>query len=642
MKARENEARKRSSLKEYQKYKRIRLGAWDPDWRVVLSDLFTHTPKHEEWHDRALEVVVPDIPGKYVYGVGIHMMDIGERYGCAVTPSNRDTTTEGYRSFFLSGSTNAISRTSADILQISPDTILRPMPEREIKDGHKQGYIQDGTKQGVQQGGDKFLVRSVEAGHVRKLRPMRADKVRIPIIWNQRSFADYVSNLTSMEMPNHLRRMLYKYNESHTSTVAGILRDIFEDPACKSSLSREAFNTAIEYFVKKSLIKDARVLFVHMEIAKVQPDVETFNIMLRGTAKSEDIHNFHYILHLMLKRGISPNAKTWIAYMMMIHDFRFKLFILSSMRERGLLRQISTIKAVCEHMVPYEISTSLEKGQTQQEFLDNMDSRYGTYWLTSSSANKVLHDLGAHGLVSRSWEFLQVMISRSIMPDKLCISTILRHCRNSANVGGAIDIMKDLPPAVKIGHDEEFYDILFMLAWRTRCYNIARVVWAYACLNALSTWKMRSLVMSSLQTADTGTEGTHSSQRWKQQAGIFISGNSNWGLPPTSLPGDSAGRDTAAGYSGAPAKAIDTAQKERAVITGHVKDQMTAFQHWTPARPLPEMLVEAWERDQEWKSLESSTVSHESWSLAWKLKRAIAIPTLSRPPALNMHPGHWS
>jgi pentatricopeptide repeat protein len=639
MASKRNEARERSLRMEYQSNRRERTGSWYPDWRVVLSDLATSTPKNERWLDKVLNVLVPeDAVGKFLHGVDTNMWDIGERYGCSITLSSRDPEREECTSFLLSGPATAISQTTADIRRIAPNIELKTTL-KSLNPSSDETMPSSLNKEIEAQASYGPKVRIVKSGKDRRAQIVRADKIPRPAEWTQRSFLDYVTDLTSVEMPFHMRQVLYKDDgESHTLTVMRILQSIFKDPDCRSSISRKAFNTAMAYLVKVNRIRVLRRFFVRMEMMDIPPEVETFNIMLRGTAKAEDLHNFHFIFHLMRRRGIAPNAKTWIAFMMAIPDFRIKLYILAAMKEKGLMRQVSTVKAVCDQLVSQEISTSLDKSQSQEQFLLHMDALYGSDWLTLSSANQILHALGARGLVSRSWDFLAVMTSRFVEPNHVSISTILNHCRHSLNVAGAVEIMKNLPPSSRLIQHESIYDQLFSLAWRSRSYNLARVVWKYACLNGLTTWRMRKLVRSSLGTANSEKkEAENSRRRWDQQAGVFIITNGYVNDRPISLPGAVAGNAaiTEPDVSSNLPVIWRLPFNRRWVLRGVLKRlqvEYSVFKHFGPGSPFEELLAEACERDKEWKSLASSDVSKESRSLSWKLERAITVPIHHREP----------
>ena len=526
------EARKRASRISYQEDQRKKTESWDPDWRVVLSVLSTNTPRTDKWLDRALKIIVPEeAVEKLMYGVDTNMWDIGDRYDCLITLDARDPQTLAYNSYLLSGSETGIKKTTLDLLRLVPDMRLVATPKSFLHtdDNHEAISAADESKE-LDNGSKKLeahtsVVRNIANVVEREVQVVRADRIPRPEEWTQRSFLDYVTDVCTIVMPNHVHAVLYTGKESHMSTVWNILWEIFESPECASAVSRKAFDAALVYFVKTGQAEVVKRFFLKMELMNVKPDVETFNIMLRGAAGHEDIHNFHFLLHIMFRRGISPNTGTWLAFMQATPNVRIKLYILSEMRGKGLLNQPSVVQALCEQVALYEINTSLENGESQDGFLRRMDSRYGTEWLNLNSGNQILHALGSRGLISRSWEFLRIMENRDVEPDFVSISTIIHHCRYSWNIDGAIEILRDLPPSIPPELDQRIYHDLFNMARGAKAYNLARVVWRYACLHAFTSGKMRQRVKQSLLNAEWKTnEETNSLQRWHQQMGHFIIG----------------------------------------------------------------------------------------------------------------------
>ena len=629
-KIREFEASQHARRQAYLSREREKRGSWDPDWRVILSTLSDNTPKAGKWLDEALEVIVPDeVVKKFYNGADTNLWKLGERYDCEITLGDRDVEKEVHRNFLLSGSPWAIKSTTLDILRIAPDAKLRSTRKNSVlANADSESTLLDDD---VETHGRSFNIQRNRNWEIDvPVQILRADKVPRPAEWSQRSFLKYITHLTLMNMPNHMHRVLYLSGEVHRELVADILRKTFDDPNCKSSFSRDAFNQAMWYLLYSNSIENVRHLFAKMEATDIEPDVETFNIMLQQAAKVDDLHNFHFILHLMLRRGIFPNAKTWVVFMTATPNIRVKLYILSKMKENGLMQRLKTVRMVCRYLIPYEIDSSLESSQTHEEFLQHMDSRYGPLWLTATGGNRILNALAEKGLISRCWEFMRVMESRDVIPTTTSISTILNHCKYSINVKGAIEILKDLPTSIPLELDDMTYNILFELAWRYKGYNLARVVWRYACLHARTTHTMRWRVVRSIMNTEIfPNTGTNSYQRWKQQVGYFILGSTD--PDRSSLPtfrralksGKTAFKHT-----------IPMLYKSKFATLRSLEAQFRklnlAFGHWAPVRPLHEMLEEAFELDKTWKSLGApertkKNLWKNSLTLRWKLKRGIAI-----------------
>lgn len=512
----------RTVRQAYQSFRREKFRSWLPDWRVILSDLLKNTPQHGSWLEKVLEIVIPSSAAeRLLYGLDDYMWDIGYRYGCSVSLGPRSEETGEYRSFLVSGSATAISQTAAEVLRIAPDAEIKATP-------NLLPYVSS-----VESGGhnlDNNIIQETDLGVVSNVMVESAPQtLKRPDTWTTFSFLDYVRTLTTYDLSNHFRRFALGENKmtSHQTVVLEILRGLFRDPSCKSAISRTACHEAMSYFVRTNQIKDVRVLFVRMEMMGLQMTPDTFNIMLRSAARSEDLHNFHFVLHLMLKRGITPNGMTWTAFMMAHPDIRVKLHVLSFMKQKGLLNHLPTLRAVCEEMITPEIEHSLNLGQSQEEFVAHMDSEYSEVWLTVDSGNRVLASLGARGLISRCWEFLQFMISRSCTPDNYSVNTILHRCKQTTNLIGALEILRSIPHGTNFKPDEESYRILFEIAWRTRSYNVAKVVWRYACLSAQTSFRMRRLVYFSIKNAATDRTQIPEtpSERFSKFAGPVILGH---------------------------------------------------------------------------------------------------------------------
>ncbi|KAF8862424.1 hypothetical protein BDZ45DRAFT_202121 [Acephala macrosclerotiorum] len=482
----------RSIREEYQDWRRERTQNWVPDWRLVLDRLLENTMHQGQWLDRQIQVIVPpDAARELLAGFDNCIWDIANSYGCSIGLGPGLGLKHGSGVFTVSGSKNAIARTLADVLRMAPDAKIMTTQNLQPSHGVLQPFAPE-TANGVK-------IRSVISVNRSRPDPALPDKIPKPRSWTQASFLDYVKALTSIKLPNNLGTRQRQYWDQHLD----MLRNLFKEPdqARRAAITRTACHEALRYFVKHNKIEDVRVLFVRMELMKMKYTPETFNIMLRGAAKQEDLHLFHFILHLMLRRGFYPNGEIWISFIMTLSNFKQKVYVASAMKFKGLLRHKSTMKALCEQLVRPEIQLSLDAFQDQEAFATHMDSRYGQEWLTLSSGNSILHELGSRGLISRCWEFLHFMDSRFIKIDNCSINTILQHCMQTKNLEGAIELLQNIPRSWGFQPDKETFRKLFGLAWHTHSYNVAKVVWKYACLQNMTNHDMRSLVRKSLLQA---------------------------------------------------------------------------------------------------------------------------------------------
>jgi hypothetical protein len=648
----------------------------EPNWREVLHGLERHTPNGAEyWHDNVLRIKVPfKAVGRLLFSEEDNIWAIKIRCGCQIEVSEVNEESRGRRVILVSGPVHSITKAAVDILRTAPGAV----PDKEIWSHQVPAFSTSPKRQRPSlsdNGSSTLIARFVRTDRRQKLTaPIRADKVPRPVIWTPESFGLYVQNLTSIRMSTHLQKMLYKPGEKHTDAVVAILQALFADPECRTAISAAAFNDALAYLVKHNAIHVVRDLYVRMEMQNLRMNTETFNIMLRGTAKSRSIGNFHYILWLMLRRGYTPNADTWLAFMRAMENPQIKAHILKGMKDKELLHDPRIQKKVCESFIDMEISTSLDDHMTHEQFLAHMADRYGQDWLTKDSANRILDALGSRGLISRCWDFLELMRTKDVKLSDVSILTVLHHCEKQDNPQGAIEIIRHVSSLTGYEPSQEAYHSLFNIAWEARLHYVARVVWRYACLNAATTYVMRRRIIAGVQTAISNSSQSlelkfRPRKEWAARACRFILGVP---IPPLaqhrgSLPED-LGRipppllyraafqasispseeninsldedinrvnedinpievDTHSGDKATRSAEPDSNTRDEnnngAVIVRALEEQVRAFRFWKPRRHFADVLAEAFETDKEWIS--SGGNREDDW-LEWLYLRAPAVP----------------
>jgi hypothetical protein len=260
------------------------------------------------------------------------------------------------------------------------------------------------------------------------------------------------------------------------------------------------------------------------------------------------------------------------------------------------------------------------------------------------------------------------MEDRHIPPDEVSVNTILNYCKQTANVVGALEVLRCIPPSSNFVPDEMTYHVLFEMAWRTKSFNLAKVVWRYACLNATTTSWMRNRVVVSLKNS-IRMRGSDLSPRqfFQKAAGVFITAirhhqehpvwvfqkefkgiagfeastfcpvdkevyaiysdafdGTDFGNTPTSNKSD--GEDSG-GETKMPKSPDLGINSDTEKYNGYYKflgHDCDVFQWWKPIRPMVEMLSEAWGLDQEWiHDHEKGAVRDK---IDWRLDNAITIP----------------
>ena len=622
----------RRTREEYEEMKARNRTAGEPDWRDILATLERRTPDGTSYlHDSVLRIRVPfEVVGRLLFSEEDNIWAIKMRCGCHIEVSEADEASQKCRILLISGPIRNITKAAVEILQVAPGAVS----DKEIWSQHVPGFSTKPPQQRPSlsdDGSSIDVMRFVRADRRQSMAaPIRADKVPRPSTWTPESFGLYVQHLISIKMTTHLNRILYKPGEYHTNVVMNILQALFTNPECRMAISAAAFNDALGYLEKHNAIDVVRDLFVRMEMQNLKMNTETFNIMLRGTAKSKSLGNFHHIFLLMLRRGYTPNAGTWLALMRLVDDFEIKLHIMKSMKGKELLRDPQTQKDVCKVLVDMEIYDSLDNNMTHEQFLQHMADRYGQDWLTKDSANRILDALGSRGLISRCWDFFEFMHIQDVKPSDVSILTVIHHCEKQRNAEGAIEIIRRVSSLIGFDPSEEAYHTLFRFAWNNCLPCVARVIWRYACLNAATTHRMRRRIIDGVAEAlsnQSFISDVAFSSQWRATASSFILGlrNSNKNQQRIPRPEDfdaiipSASSRTANHDSIIPGEEGST----KAMIVAAVNSQMRAFLDWTPRRHFADVLVEAFETDKKWTA---SGAMNQDESMEWLFERAPTIP----------------
>ena len=353
---------------------------------------------------------------------------------------------------------------------------------------------------------------------------IHANRIPRPVVWSPLTFYNYVEDLTSSSVNRVMHHNLYKSHESHVAAIARILRELFDDPALQDCLTVKAFGSACVFLHKHGFVPITRALFIRMEQVGLSFNAETFNIILRGAASQKDLHNYTFFLRVMVRRGVKPNAGTWIALLMAIHSKAVKLLILKTMRERGLLDQTSNFKDAVNQIVEGEVVPHLDSGQDVTALLDLMDRKYGPNWFSVSAGNRILNDLGQRGLFLQAVDLLGFMEQRGSIPNAVTLNTLLGHCSRQGNVEGAIQMLRIFESSFNVFPEQNDFHALFMLVWKSQVLNCCRVVWAYACMAAAVSYYQQNLVMDSLARPIPSQQKKSMAEAWRNTAGKVIVG----------------------------------------------------------------------------------------------------------------------
>lgn len=593
---------------------------WDPDWRVVLHDLTQRTPHHGKWlkDPIMLEVSAPSL-SKLMDGLDEDIWTVAQKHDCVVRVCRRKAGENTVTNFTLSGSPVAISRTTAHLLRIVPGIHVKATPTVTTTEDLE------------------YRISDVDVGNCPKFvasdnTTKRSAYVQVPQNRTQESFYQEVHAITHSTSSNHANRLANLKDDQRILAITARLHELFTSPSMKRFVSTKAVKEALSFYMKHNNVAAARLLFN----SHSHNDLEMFNIMLRLPAENNDIHNFHYILNLMDRKGHRPNFTTWLAFLEANKEsLEIQLVILAAMRSKGLIQHVSSVRAVANVLAPPMIQLELSNGAPVEEIMRKLDERFGADWLGLSTANRFLHELGTCGLISQCCDFLQIMASRDILPDVNSINTVLHHCEKAHMMEGAIEFLRLLSETTMSSLNGETYQILFEMAWQSRSYNIARVLWKYACLSLNVTPRMRTLVHRSLRRRVKGTSSNSARSLSVATIGQFILASPSQHSTSTIRGATQDGTTTmSAGAMSQdwPGTRLSTPTTKLTKIIHH---EMVRDLDCKPAQSLVASLTDAIAVDTTWKREERGTKVKKT--LASMLESRVQIRLHSRTESEHLH-----
>ncbi|KFX91171.1 hypothetical protein O988_07866 [Pseudogymnoascus sp. VKM F-3808] len=552
----------------------------------VLQTLIRHTPKRVE--NTVLRITVPDTAvDSLLFGTGNNIMDIKFMTGCDIELLEAE---EGKptRLLLLTGPPICISAAASHIFRIVPTAAPNStnqaftFSQYSTKSSNKDMGIPEDAR-GAPQITTQYYLASGKIDDI----PRRADSIPKPKRLTERSLEFYIHSLTGIKMTSPLHKMLYRKHEDHVLIVTQRLLEVFAYDECMEVMSITALNEAVSFLAKYGKVAATREIFDRARKYGFPLTPETFNILLRGCAKTQNINTFSSLLGVMIHSGYRPNSGTWRAFMMVLQNPKAILHVFEAMRERGLFHEEGLLSDVCELLLPHEMIFCLNKNELVAPFVKHMTSRYGNGWLSVSGANKVLEELGKRGLLSECWSLVDYMVEQNVLPNAVSINTIFNHSTDAIDFQNNIEALDRVSARARFVADGTTYEILFKLAWRWRLYSTARVIWQRACLDACARFEMRKRVTNSLQAAFMFQNTTQvyfpgpsppPGSLWDLTAGVYVVREM---CPPSSQDG---GQTSDKSSPVTQWKALHHAVEI-------VKSELLIFKEWRPSGSLTKLLV---------------------------------------------------
>ncbi|MCJ1471414.1 hypothetical protein MMC13_000053 [Lambiella insularis] len=470
------------------------------------------------------------------------------------------------------------------------------------------------------------LIRQCLHRPISRYYQVRAQDIPRPSVWTTFTFLGYVQDLANSEVTRLMHRHIYKNNTTHEVAVHDMIMSIFADESLEPFMTPQAFHIAFRFFFRHNSTSSVRVLFGLMNSLQIPISTTTFNIMLRGAASRKDLHNFTFLLRVMVGRGLSPNVDTWVSFLAVLNLKIAKLLTVRYIKELGLLQRPAVLKAVVNQIIDIKITNHISSEQDLVAFTTLMDAWYGIDWLSVSAGNHICHILGENGLVSQAVEVLGLMADRGCKPNNVTLHIFLGHCRRLRQPGRAIEVLRLFQSQYGLFPKQDEFDSLFMLAWRNKRVNLCRVIWRVACLQAAVSYRMQELVLRSL-LRNTPKEPRTITDLFMKSAGKIIVGIDI---------GASQLAEKLIEKLSCWAEPGEQRKKSTQLAKSVLARDLDATRHYTLVGDFTELLTQALALDASWDTKEAINTS-----TLWKIQHAVPMEIKVHPTPNTVRTERW-
>lgn len=513
------------------------------DWRHVLSLLATKTPEESmEWIEDGMKIELSERKFAAIMNDGgdEKIGAIRRRTGASIKVSRANSPTAS-SALLVSGTRAGINSATAEFRRIAGRiTITRLWAPLGPDEAETETFSDD-----------DFFVPPLTREEGGPYRRFKVDHNAYTTPWPKdmsfSSFEHYVASLTDSVMLPHLNSVLYNPTRhavllDHERAVARRLKRAFTNYEARPWISCAALKLALSFLCRHGdkYLPEARSIFVIMDRFGLRMDADVFNMLLRAPATARNLRKFRSTILLMTRKGCAPNLDTWIMFLRMFDSVEVKSYVLQAMHSKNLLGTPEAIQRVAEEMAPFDTEHAMSEGKDLSTFMQEQDDRYTRDWLTRDAANRVIDVLCRHRRFQDAFEIVDRMHAyvESIpaeeeayriahRPDVVTFNTIISHAKTDGKMPVAVNVIRKMRTTASATQpDRQTFELLFEIAWKSRLRYSLSIIWKYASLARLTTWRMRqrvaSLLSGELKTADERGRRGMSASTYAQLGGEML------------------------------------------------------------------------------------------------------------------------
>lgn len=495
----------------YHERTRVKVNARPVDWRMVLEQMATSTPEDSlEYIEDGIKIDIDkDVLTRVLKATGDDKFGAIRRRTGATIKVSRELST-----LLLSGTRQAINRATEEFRNIAG----RICVTRQYRP------LEPGAAESEELGDEKAffippLTRDEGAYHEEKRITQHVYLTPMPMEWTAKSLEDYVISLVDTYVDSFLHSPIYTPAPhvvllDHERAVTRRIMRLFSLLPSEAGFSCSVVKLALSYMTKKGekYLPQVRSLFALLDRCGIPMDTDVFNILLRAPVKTRNLGKFRQTITNMTRRGFVPNLDTWLLFLRMFDSVHVKAHILQAMNAKNMLGTPEAIQRIAQEMASHDAEHAAIQRKDLATFLEEQEDRYGPDWLTRDAGNKVLHMFSKYERYEDACKILDLMGERyhsipkehtherlATRPDAKSFTSIISYAWIVRKVPLAVNVVRKMKTR-KLARqpDAVILHLLFELAWRARLRTAITVIWRYASLARLTSYRMRQQVAALL------------------------------------------------------------------------------------------------------------------------------------------------
>ncbi|KAJ5878589.1 hypothetical protein N7455_002054 [Penicillium solitum] len=445
-----------------------------------------------------------------------------------------------------------------------------------------------------------------------------------PVIATVKEFNEHVEDVTSARHPTLDEKAMSLSKLPHVVRIKLHLKALFMEETYSNYISTAALNSALEFLCRHEFLETARALCSCTEHVAT---TDTYNILLRAAARSQDVAVFRHFLRTMPRLHMRPNPETWLALLSALVDPSEKAQLIEHMIQRGHMSNLSTIHSALQETIQDSLLVHLDSGKDIGSFIGLMTNTWGANWFSPSVVGQMFSVLARLKDFGSIDQLMEICIDNNLTVDSYPLSHIVQALGANIHVALQYTLRFFEHPLFEV--TSQNWEDLFLAAFRHRQYNICLVIWRYSCMKRSVTYKMKQAVLTSLcRNASFGKPTRLNKDLWGSDAGKVIIGidvhHESYRLPDSILdeiPSEFRHNPILylIGWKPRGEKRDLQIRLANALIK---RDLILGATRYAPQHPSPIMLDAASILDKEWRGVPRP--------LTWKMQNAIQVPIVRK------------